>query len=241
MIYMLVKVFQEEEHADAFIRGQMFSNRLSYFKDLEGNDDGRADENEGAIVISRTNSVINLTAHDPETNEVVAEITISPEDLAASPIITPRWYDHLNLYCMYAARSDDLKDVDPGKMDEFQKQLEMPEDCVKLGEHAVVVINTTAFFERVKKAAERERYGLYGKLMEYYDSEVGTPPRESDLDTIFQKHEDYAYQSEFRFAIDTQTEGSNPIILDVGDISDIAIRIKTADINRSFSIRRVKR
>lgn len=231
MIYMLVKVFQEEEYADALMRGQMYANSLAYFKNLESRGDGRADANEGDIVFPHESVFITLTPPHGET------ITITGDMLATSPILTPRWFDHINMYCMYAVRGDDLKDVPSDKLDEFKRQLEIPEDCNELGEHAVVVINTPEFFTRVRDAAEREGYLVGGDLVNYYDLESGTPSPEEDIDTIFNKREEYAYQSEYRIALNTRIEDGKPIILDIGDISDIAMRMNTADINRSFSVR----
>ena len=40
MIFFLVKVFEQEEHARDFVNGAIFANRLSHFKKLEG-DEGR--------------------------------------------------------------------------------------------------------------------------------------------------------------------------------------------------------
>ena len=49
LIVFLAKVCETKEHAEAFLKGSMYANRLSYFKNLEGAY-GRGDEYEGAIM-----------------------------------------------------------------------------------------------------------------------------------------------------------------------------------------------
>ena len=46
----------------------------------------------------------------------------------------------------------------------------------------------------------------------------------SGKEAIFKKRDEYSYQKEYRFAIATGVQGSNPIILDIGDIKDISMR-----------------
>ena len=49
MIIFLAKVFEQEAHARAFMRGDIFANRLRHFKKLE-NGEHRGDKYEGAIM-----------------------------------------------------------------------------------------------------------------------------------------------------------------------------------------------
>ena len=158
------------------------------------------------------------------------------DGLAAPPILQPEHFDHINLFCMYAAHSGGFHQVSDDNIEELRRQLEIPEDCLKLRRHAVAITNRAEFVRRVKMGAQREGYGLHCGLVKYYDPEVGTPLAPLDIRTIFTKREKYAYQKEFRFAIDTGTTGCEPITLDIGAIDDIATRLDTADINRQLSI-----
>ena len=234
MIFFLVKVFQEREHADAFLRGEMYANTLSYFKKIEG-DDGRGDEDEGAIMPPIDGLTITLQGTDLDTGEVNT-VAITAADLAAPPIIRPEWFDHINVFCMYAAHTSGFEGTSIDNLQDFKKQLEIPEDCAKLGEHAVVITNTTEFFRRVKLAADRAGYGIYDKLVTYYDPAIGTPPVNWNIETVFNKRKEFEYQREFRFAIDTRTTGRCPITLDIGEIDDIAVRTDTSEINRGLQI-----
>ena len=234
MFFFLVKIFEQEEHAHDFMDGAIFANRLSHFKKLEG-DEGRRDEYEGAIMPQREGFIMTLKATNQDTGEV-DEITITEDDLAAPVIIAPEWFDHINVFCMYAGHSGNFQQVSADNLLDLKKQVQLPEDCTKLGEHAVVITNSKEFFRRVKVAADRERYGIIGQLVKYYDPNDGTPPARSEIESIFTKQDQYAYQKEFRIAINTRTLGTDPITLNIGSISDIALRLKTYNINGGLSI-----
>jgi hypothetical protein len=234
MILFLVKVFEQAEHARDFVNGTMFVNRLFHFKKLEG-DEGRGDEYEGNIMPQREGLILTLQATNQDTGEV-DEITITEDDLAAPVIMAPEWFDHINVFCMYAGHSGTFEWVSEANLLDFKKQLELPEDCINLGDHAVVITNVKEFFRRVKASVNREGYGMIGRLVKYYDPNIGTPPAGSEIDSIFTKRNQYAYQKEFRIAIDTRTVGINPITLNIGPIDDIALRLKTRDINRGLTV-----
>ena len=222
MIFYMAKVFNKLEHADKFIQGEMYCNRLSWFKKLEDRD-GRGDTDEGAIVLQLEGLSMTLEARDLDTGEVVDRHTM--QGFAAPPVLVPEWFDHINVLCMFAAHKGDFQhEPSEGYLDHLREHLKMPEKYVRLGEHAVVITNVTEFLKRVEKAAHRAGYGILWGLVKYYDPQVGTPPIRSDIETIFCKSEEYAYQREFRFAIDTGTTEGGAISLDIGDISDIALR-----------------
>ena len=234
MVQFLVKIFSEQDYADRFLRGELHARRLSWFKKLEG-DDGRGDEYEAAIMPRRDNLIIKLEAKNVVTGEV-EEITIPTEDLAAPPILQPEHFDHINVFCMYAAHSGDFKQVSEDNIQDYRRQLELPENCLELGEYAVAIIDNPEFLRRVKMGADRKGYKICRGLVKYYDPEVGTPMAPLNIGIVFTKRKKYAHQREYRFAIDTGTSGCEPITLNIGAIDDIAIRLDTADINRQLSI-----
>ena len=234
MIFFLAKVFEQQKYADAFLRGEIFVNRLSYFKKIEEGD-GRGDKYEGAIMLPIEGLTITLRAPDTITGEV-DEKTMTKDDLVAPPIIEARWNDHINVFCMYAGHSGTFRSISEDNIRDLKKQVELPEECTNLGEHAVVITNTKEFLRRAKAAADREGYRMTWKLVTYYDSNVGTPLARSEIESIFTKRDQYAYQKEFRIAIDTCTSGTHAITLNIGPIGDIALRLRTGDINRGLSL-----
>ncbi len=235
MIHFLVKVFSEPEHADRFLWGELYARRLAWFKKLES-DEGRGDEYEAAIMARRENLIINMAAHNLVAGEV-EEFTILSEDLAAPPILQPEHFDHINVFCMYAAHSGDIKEVSDDNIQDYKRQLELPEECLRLGRYAVAITDNPEFLRRVKVGADRQGYKLFRGLVNYYDPEVGTPLTPLDIGIVFAKCQKYAYQKEYRFAIDTGSSGYEPITLNIGRIDDIAVRLETTDINRQLSIR----
>ena len=55
------------------------------------------------------------------------------------------------------------------------------------------------------------------------------------MEAAFWKCDEFKYQQEYRIAINTFVPGEDAIRLDIGDISDITMRLKTVDINKEFS------
>ena len=235
MIHFLVKVFSKKSHAEKFLSGELHAKRLSWFKKLEG-DSVRGDEFEAAIVPQLDNLIFTMRSENEETG-VIEESTIQKEEFASPPIIQPNCFDYVNLFCMYAAHGDDIMELSVDNIDQYKKQLELPEEYVKMGDHAVVIIKNQEFVNRVKTAARRKGHKIYERLVSYYDLEVGLPLSPWNMGIVFTKSQVYAYQKEFRFAIDTGTIGCNPISLDIGKINDIAILMNTADINRQLSLK----
>lgn len=234
MIFFLVKIFEEKKYADDLMRGKMFANRLSNFKKIEDGE-GRGDAFEGAVMPQLDGLTIELSTTNESSGEV-ENITIREEEFAAPPIIRPKWFDNVNVFCMVASHSGGFQYVSVENIRDYQKQVKMPEECIRFGRHAVLVKNYSELLRRVKVAAELQGYDIWWRLVEYYDPEVGTPPAGSNLETIFSKRNKYEHQREFRIAIDTRNAGSGPIILDIGEIDDIAFCVNTSDIIQNLTV-----
>jgi len=146
------------------------------------------------------------------------------------------WHDHLNVFCIYAAHSGEFEEISEETIDDFKKQISIPEECKNLGEYAVIVTNVTKFIERVKAAVRSNNYELNAGLVEYYD-----PTRFngsfSEVESIFRKREEYKHQKEYRFSFDTGIAGTDPLILNIGDISDITMQCKVCEINAQLEVK----
>lgn len=232
-VFFLAKFFEKKEYADDFLQGKLFLKPLSYFKEIEG-EDGRSDQDEGAIVRPLGDGIITLTATNKETGEV-SEITLTKDDLAAPVSQYPEWCDRINLLCLYTGHSGDLQSVSVDNVNDFRKQLEIPEECVSFGEYAIIITNVPEFLRRIRVAAEQKGYQICGGLVTYYDPEAGTPPTRTNTETIFHKRKEYEYQSEFRIAVNANRNEPTSLNLSIGDISDIAFPMRTSEINRQMS------
>ncbi len=224
-IFFLVKVFENEDFADQFLKGNVFAKRLSYFRKLEeGEDANRSDQHEGVV-----------SWHQPgKVNIEINGRLIT--DLAGPVSVKMHWHDQLNVFCIYAAHSGEFEGVSEDNLLSFKKQLEIPEECLKLGGCAVLITSVSQFIDRVRKSVERNNYGMTAGLVEYYDPETFHGSF-SETESIFRKRDEFKHQKEYRFAFDTGIQGDDPLILNVGDISDIAFKCKVTDINSFLDVK----
>lgn len=229
MIFFLAKFFSEEPYAEQFMRGLLCANSLAYFRELEG-DPNRADAYEGAGLL-REDLHLSVSIDGSQSERIII-----PECELAEPIeVRMNWTKHVNLFCMYAAHSGPYINIADDRIDQFKKeQIEIPKECFEFGEYAVLITNVPQFVKRVKDAVRKtEDYGLTGRLVRYGDeSSIDV----TGVDTIFQKRERYKNQREYRFAVFTGSDIWNPLMLETGDLSDIAIRCSTAAINEGIPI-----
>lgn len=224
-IFFLAKFFSEEQHADQFMHGRLHANRLGYFKKL-GSDSVRADAYEG---VSLLRGDINLAATiDGLRTE---RITVPEHELAGPAEVRMDWTEHVNLLCMHAAHSGDYINIPDSSVDRFMReQIEIPEECLGFGEYAVVIKSFPKFVKRVRDAVTKtDNYRVVDRLVKYSD-ELSFEPTE--VDTIFRKRQRYKSEREYRFAIFTGSDRCDPLILETSDLSDIAIRCNSAEINQ---------
>ena len=222
MLPLFVKIFDEEEYANEFLNGVLYSNRLSYFKKLE-DEEGRGDKYEGGIFIPSDQAIIKLTATNLG-NQTFEQITIPSEDLAAAVRIGPDWFNNVNVFCMYSCFSQDVNESSDSGRRDVKITFQMPNKALKLGDCLVVVCDVRAFLDRFRKSTEELGYdGMHG-LVKYFDPEHGSLPFKSREETIFMKRKKFEDQKEYRLAFNTDTIGSDPVKLSIGSIRDIAMR-----------------
>jgi len=183
-ITFFVKFFDDEEHADNFIKGSIFSNRFSHFKKLEAQ----------VYIPHSLQPVINKNDATP---------------------IKRNWQDYINVFCIFAGRDGEI---------------EIPQECQKLGKFAVVINNIGEFFDRIHSSIRFNDYRMTRSLVEYFDPATAPAANES----IFRKRHDFDYQNEYRFAISTGIAGTEPVILDIGDISDISTKCENFCVIESY-------
>jgi len=131
-IFFLAKLFSEEQHAEQFIRGRLYANRLGYFRELE-DDSVRADAYEGVSLL-RGDVSLAATIDGLRTER----ITVPEHELAGPVEVRMDWTNHVNLLCMHAAHSGDYINIPASSVDRFMsEQIEIPEEFLGFGEHAV--------------------------------------------------------------------------------------------------------
>jgi hypothetical protein len=209
---MLLLKLGQRDHMEQFRKGQLYMNTLKYFRDLES-DPARADRYEGATHIFQPKDVI-MTLSAPGFGEIV----IDSKDLAAATTLSMSSELRCNIFCLHATTEPVNGTLFPPEHEWF-------------GDSMVLVLNTQEFLDRVVAAAKARNVSGRAKRVEYFDDEAYT----GKLDR-FRKSKCFAHQREYRIALDSP--GTDPLILDVGDITDITsevLQFSDADYILKFS------
>ena len=222
-----MKVYEKEQYAQDLLDGKLYLNRLSYFKKIEEElEANRNDGNEGV-----------LGWFQPGKGQfIINGYEIPQEDLSGPISVQLNSYNNLNVFCVHAAHSGEFQTLTQESLPAFKKHLQISDECLKLGNYAVIIRNVGEFVLRIKQAVQRNGYIVSSKLVDYYN------PKEFhgsfyENDAVFKKRDEYKHQSEYRFCINTGTIGENAIILEIGNIRDIAEICKPSGINNSFEIK----
>ncbi len=133
--------------------------------------------------------------------------------------------NNLNVLCMYAALFEPDQALSLG-------ELVVREEYSKFGPYAALITNPGEFVRRIEAAAKRQGYSVWRLAIRYVDpTTLDAGMFSEEMDGAFQKNSRYSSEREYRFAIDTHTEGNNAITLDIGDIEDVAMRVDTSKLN----------
>ena len=219
-VFFLVKFFDKPKHANAFVCGRVFARRLSAFKKDEDSDEsGRIDRHEGTI-----------SWMQPGKCQIIINGMDISADLAGPAQVQRHWLNHINVFCVHAAHSGDLDLASLSNIEPLRQKLTIPDKCLSLGNYAVVVKNVPEFINRMKTSARAKGYGIAQRLVKYYDPEI-FHGHFRDVESVFWKQDQYRYQREFRFAINRGSLGEYPLVMDIGDIRDIALQFKSTELN----------
>ena len=143
----LIKVGREEHMLPLLKRGVVFMNPLGYFKNLEQNGDGRADEAEGAHSIVQTGGMI---INGVEINMPTPLTVFAPG------------YNIGYVYCLVAVY-DDTK---PGEL--------LNERMLDMGEVAIVIHDPEQFVHRCADVLKAHGLNLEWGRVRYYDKTDGS-------------------------------------------------------------------
>ena len=230
-IFFLVKFFEKEIHAKEFVHGEIFARKLSEFKQAEdGGESGRMDRHEGTTALWQRGKG-RLTLNGMDIPDVSVQIQMDR-------------VSNLNVFCLHAVHSGDLDlaSLSNDNVEALRQELTIPKKCLCLGKYAVVVMNVSEFINRMRSFARAKNYpGIKWGLVEYYNPETfhGNFP---DEEAAFRKQKDYSYQREFRFAMNSGSSGENPqpLIMNIGDISDITLQLESSELNGEVAWRKTR-
>ncbi|MCS3455317.1 hypothetical protein M2366_001384 [Aeromonas sp. BIGb0405] len=243
-IMLLIKIFDKEEYADAFLNnGEIFCQTLESFKKIE--DAGvRGDTYEAVSSWYQPDQVSLIISYKDDAG-VEHKIPLMPSDLAG-PIITQlNKYNHLNLYCMYAViipefnesyTTEEEKLLVSEKINSMlAERTTLDDEVLSLGKYAVIIHSVNDFIEKVESAAKERNYQCRHKPITYFDSDSFNGSV-NELEAVFRKRHCYKYQSEYRFAFATQ-ELVGPKTIHIGPIGGIAIKVPTESIKSKLRLK----
>ncbi|TRO27448.1 hypothetical protein EQ831_23605 [Pseudomonas sp. ALS1279] len=241
-IVLLVKVFDKEEYADAFIAtGEMFCKTIGQFKRIEG-DAARGDQFEAPWGWHQPDGISLRISYKTSGGE---EKSFPIDDLAGPLVMQRAALDHLNAFCMYAVTIPDFEETyetEEERMRVVEKvnsmlkgHAKINEEMLSLGEHAVVIFEVENFIDKVSKAAKSEGYSIWGKLVDYFDPD-SFDGSFGEIESLFKKRNIYSYQKEFRFVFDSGKPGV-ATTLHAGHLGKISFKVKTSEINSKFELK----
>ena len=224
----LTRVFREKGHAEEFLQGKVRAGMLCSYRELE--DESRNDPMEGVFDSSQFEG-LKITLKTPSGYSH----TLSHE---TGERMTQRigWADRFNVLCATASYVDTEWVVPDERYDEvIDRYVRIPEAVMRFGDFAVCVHQPHEFVERVKAAADK-----LGVPMDCAFVAYGRHPMPDhgmrDVALIFRKRKQYKYEREFRLAFQSPQRVGGPLILEVGDLSDIAKLLRTREFNDQLTI-----
>lgn len=225
-IFALVRFFKTEAHRDSFLRGDLFMNRLKFFKAYEEDEACNiGDKHEGTSGWYQPDQV-KLTIQDPTTGE---DHII--QDFAGPILIGLDRHNDYHVYCMSAIHGDDEAKFET--FDELRSSMMLDVEKGDLGDYCSIV-DAGPFMARLDKALQIEEHAgnSYGRgLVEYFDPETFNGSFDED-EAIFRKKKCFSHQKEFRIFVYNGTSGDDHKVLSIGDLSDIAFNCPKADLNK---------
>lgn len=241
-IYLLIKVFDKEEYADAFIqKGELSCRTLGDFKRID-NDAARGDAYEGVTHWHQPDKIkLSITFNDKDG----VEKQIPIEQLAGPVVIQNSGYDRLNLYCMYAVKAPDFEEsydteeerlLIVEKINAMLKETStLSDEILSLGEFAVVIYQVEDVVNRVKQTAGGKKFACWNGLVSYYDPDTFHGSFK-ELETVFRKRNIFEHQNEYRFAFGShEPEGRK--VIHLGSLEGMAIKILTREINEKLQLK----
>lgn len=202
---ILIK-FAPLKRAKSFCRGTIYMNSLDYFRGLEDDNKGRGDLFEGTHSLIAKDDFdevlpqLGMCFSKKKKDAIVGGISLLSEEL--------KYY---KVFCMYQLKCD------------FSNRCIEPIDTRvnNFGDTFVLVFNLEEFRRRIVTELEKGTYnvlGFAGQSVEYYQYDAST----QKLGPL-KKLELYKWQNEYRLIAEPIEPTLEPLILNIGDISDISI------------------
>jgi len=204
----LIKIFEKEEYRDSFLKGNLYMNKLGFFKKIENHesDEGkRFDDLEGII------------GHmQPSRTKITTEC--GQEIKSISPIIfRNNISDHISVFCVFGYKS---------------KNSQITEEFLKLGKYVVIILNPLEFLLRFNRYIDEKELVGGSAFIRYQDYNFFHRKKINALEAPYFKDQSYSHQSEYRFCIYpelpiVENNSHSATTICIGDISDICQSVES--------------
>lgn len=196
-IYVLVKIFTEKTHAEAFRQGQIYMRTVRQFQEYRDQaGELRGDLMEG--LISWRQQKDKKPIHK-----------ISDEQLAR------------NGFCMFAVHSASYTSITDENIEEFKNAINLTKECHGLGDYCVAVTNVKEFMHRFQSGLPNP---WAAGLVEYFDEElfdgVFQPHKLG-----FYKRNMFSVQKEYRVLVDFDLCDPKERTIEIGNLQDITTEV----------------
>lgn len=245
-ILLLIK-FQTEANIKKLQSGDIYTNNLKYFIDLERESGqvGIGDKDEATLLIS---NITDLKFSDLETGEDIqiekailgelgrkvclgkTDARIQVEDYTKTPVL-----------CLLGINKQELNVVDGNLVLKFDDdKINKIKKEFKGYTHALI-IEPASFAKRIIDTAKTKGINAEMDYIKYYNPNINQSERINDYGSIrraFWKKEYFKSQKEFRIAFDNIFIEHGQILINIGDISDISIMLDVETLlNKKFELK----
>lgn len=231
IIYALVRFFKQESHRDDFLRGDLYMNRLRYFKHYEEAEKCNiGDKHEGLTGWIQPDDV-KMKIENNKTGE-----TFYIDGFVKPVRLGYLHHDDYHVYCMSALYFDDETDYED--LDALRTEVMLKLDRGDLGDYCSVIFGVEQFFSRLDKMLfdeDQKDHNVGRGLVQYYDADTFSGTFDGD-DAFLRKANSFSHQREFRIFTWNGTKGNNPRILNIGDLSDIVFNCHKSEFNKYVTL-----
>lgn len=200
---MLLKFFEKKEYAKSFLEGKIFFSTIKKYRTItDEKGEMRNDILEGYDFLSTKIG----------SSEIIFENSkIDEEETIKIPLknlkVEFKKSNRKKIFCMYGFFwGENIKKED----------FAIDSRVLLLGEYIVVLTDIKEFLSRIEMKLKEKKYDYGCKTIDYMDTS-----EYSGFWGEFKKDKKYEYQKEFRISCESMLEGDE--IIDIGDISDIAV------------------
>ncbi len=172
---------------------------------------------------------------DERTRVEIDGHVLRGSEMAAPMSLRLNWITEANALCFYAVGSGEWQSISEDEVNAFKETLKIHKDCFGLGKWAVVSTSTQMLVNRIREALDSLGYAHSSRPVHYFD-EATHQGVFAEKYHGFIKRSIYSHQNEYRILARTGFDPPRPLILQVDDLSDVAMLIPASRFNDSIEI-----